>query len=320
MSLLCRLVLLFLLAGPPSAFAEPPADHAGEQTVEVFVRDGCPHCSVAKAFLAELAAERPELRIVLRPVDRDAAAREDLLRISRKAGVWPSGVPTFVIGERVLVGFDAAGRTSAELVALLDRQALPVDSLETGLFGTLSVERLGLLLFTLALGLLDGFNPCAMWLLLFLLSLLVRLHDRRRMALVAGTFVLAGGAVYYAFLTAWLNLFLLVGVSAALARLLGGLALLIGALNLRDGLRPGGDFTLSIPAAAKPGLYARLRAILQAERLLPALAGVAVLALLVNVVELLCTAGFPALYTAILARQDLTPAAHYAYLGLYVLG
>lgn len=320
MASLRGLVLPLLLTVLPVALAAPPAEQAGRQTIEVFVRDGCPHCGAAKAFLAGLAAGRPELRIVLRPVDRDAAAREDLLRISRQAGVWPPGVPTFVIGERVLVGFDAAGRTGAELVALLDRQALPVDALETGLFGTLSVERLGLPLFTLALGLLDGFNPCAMWLLLFLLSLLVRLHDRRRMALVAGTFVLSGGAVYYAFLAAWLNLFLLLGVSTTLTRLLGGLALLIGALNLRDGLRPGGVFALSIPAAARPGLYVRLRVILQAGRLLPALAGVAVLAVLVNVVELLCTAGFPALYTAILARQDLSPAAHYAYLGLYVLG
>ena len=63
------------------------------------------------------------------------------------------------------------------------------------------------------MGLLDGFNPCAMWVLLFLLSLLVRLQDRRRMALVAGTFVLVSGAVYYAFMAAWLNVFLAVGLS-----------------------------------------------------------------------------------------------------------
>ncbi|GAB3375580.1 glutaredoxin family protein [Azotobacter armeniacus] len=319
LSLLCRLMLLFLLTGLAPTLAAPP-EHAGSQTMEVFVRDGCPHCSAAKVFLVELAAGRPELRIVLRPVDRDAAAREDLLRISRKAGVWPPGVPTFVIGERVLVGFDSAEHSGAELIALIDRQAAPADAVETGLFGTLSVERLGLPLFTLALGLLDGFNPCAMWLLLFLLSLLVRLHDRRRMALVAGTFVLVSGAVYYTFLAAWLNLFLLVGVSTLLARLLGGLALVIGAVNIRDGLRPGGDFALSIPASAKPGLYARLRAILQADRLLPALAGIAVLAVMVNFIELLCTAGFPAIYTAVLARQALTPTVHYAYLGLYILG
>ena len=100
---------------------------------------------------------------------------------------------------------------------------------------------MGLPLFTLAIGLLDGFNPCAMWVLLFLLSLLVRLQDRRRMALVAGTFVLASGAVYFAFMAAWLNVFLLVGMSAALRLALGGVALAIGARQ-REGLlrvRPG---------------------------------------------------------------------------------
>ena len=66
------------------------------------------------------------------------------------------------------------------------------------------------------MGLLDGFNPCAMWVLLLLLSLLVRLHDRKRMALVAGTFVLVSGTVYYAFMAAWLNIFLVVGMSKPL--------------------------------------------------------------------------------------------------------
>ena len=193
-------------------------------------------------------------------------------------------------------------------------------SVETELFGTLSVSRLGLPLFTLALGLLDGFNPCAMWVLLFLLSLLLHLHDRKRMALVAGTFVLVSGAVYYAFMAAWLNIFLLVGISASLRLALGGVALVIGAVNIKDFLKPGQGFSLSIPAAAKPGLYARIRAILGANRLLPSLAGVAALAVVVNFIELLCTAGLPAIYTAVLTQQGLSPLAHYAYLGLYILG
>jgi len=68
------------------------------------------------------------------------------------------------------------------------------------------------------------------------------------------------------------------------------------------------------------GLYARLRGVTQSRALLPALAGVAVLAVVVNVVELLCTAGFPAVYTAVLSQQQLSPLAHYSYLGLYILG
>jgi len=290
------------------------------RTLEVFVRDGCPHCADAKEFLPTLARDRPGLQIVLRPVDHDATARDDLERHSRNAGIWPPGVPTFVIGGRVLVGFESAERSGPEIAALIDGRSQPSEGAQAGLFGTLSVSRLGLPLFTLALGLLDGFNPCAMWVLLFLLSLLVHLHDRKRMALVAGTFVLVSGAVYYLFMAAWLNVFLLVGMSTFLRWALGGVALAIGAVNVKDFAIPGRGVSLSIPAAAKPGLYARIRAVLQADALLPSLIGVAALAVVVNFVELLCTAGFPAIYTAVLAQQGLSPLAHYAYLGLYIVG
>lgn len=309
--------LLLLLVALPLAAGE---NRGAEQPVlEVFVQEGCPHCAAAKAFLPEFARARPGLRVVLRPVNDDPTARDDLLRHSRSAGVWPPGVPTFVFDGRVLVGFDSPETTGPLLAELVDRDRRPGDSIESGLFGTLSVARLGLPLFTLALGLLDGFNPCAMWVLLFLLSLLVHLKDRRRMALIAGTFVLVSGAVYYAFMAAWFNVFLLVGFSTPLRWALGVLALAMGSVNLKDAVSPGQGFSLSIPASAKPGLYARMRGILNAERLLPALGGVAALAVLVNFFELLCTAGLPAIYTAVLTQQGLGPLAHYAYLGLYIL-
>jgi glutaredoxin len=302
----------------------PPAETETMETtgaeLQVFVREGCPHCADAKRFLAGFAAERPWLRITYRPVDRDPRAREELLRVSEAAGVRPPGVPTFVIDGRVLVGFDNAARSGAAIASLVDEARPPGEGVDAGVLGTLSASRLGLPLFTLALGLLDGFNPCAMWVLLFLLSLLVHLRDRRRMALVAGTFVVASGAVYYAFMAAWLNVFLLVGMTAALRWALGALALAIGAINVKEFFVASGPFTLSIPAGAKPGLYARMRAVLRAERLLPSLLSVAVLAVVVNFVELLCTAGLPAIYTAVLAQQSLSATGYYAYLGLYILG
>ena len=152
------------------------------------------------------------------------------------------------------------------------------------------------------MGLLDGFNPCAMWVLLFLLSLLV------------------SGAVYFASMAAWLNVFLLLGWSDALRPVLAGQSLTVGVGNVLDSRRRGSGFVLSIPDEAKPGLYARMRSVVQSRSLLPAMAAVAVLAVVVNVVELLCTAGLPALYTAVLSQQDLPAAAHYAYLGLSIVG
>lgn len=191
------LMLAALLFAPPLLAApERIQSAAAEGVLEVFVREGCPHCARAKAFLSGFASERLGLRIVYRAVDHDAIARDDLAQYSQNAGIWPPGVPTFVINGRMLVGFDNAERAGPLLAALVEQTSTYPERVETALFGTLSASRLGLPLFTLAMGLLDGFNPCAMWVLLFLLSLLVHLHDRKRMALIAGTFVLVSGAVY----------------------------------------------------------------------------------------------------------------------------
>jgi hypothetical protein len=183
--------------------------------------------------------------------------------------------------------------------------------------GRVTEGDLGLPAFTVVLGLLDGFNPCAMWVLLFVLALLVNLRDRRKMLAIGGTFVAVSGVVYFAFMAAWLNVFLLVGHLRIVEALLGAIAAGIGILNVKDFFVFGRGPSISIPAAAKPGIYARVRRIVYADRLAPALAGAVVLAALVNLVELLCTAGLPALYTHVLARRALPPWQHYAYLALY---
>lgn len=307
--------LMLFLASPVPADQYPP-----QAELQVFVREGCPHCADAKAFLPSFAKERPWLNVVFRPLDTDPTARDDLEKISRQKGVWPPGVPTFVMGERILVGFVDAAHSGPVLATLVDEHAPLSWEIKTETLGTLSASRLGLPLFTLALGLLDGFNPCAMWVLLFLLSMLVHFHDRKRMTQVAGTFVLVSGVIYFLFMAAWLNVFLLIGISKTLWWVLAGVGLIIGIINVRDFLKPQRGFVLSIPDSAKPGLYARMRAVISAHTLLPSLLGVASLAVVVNFIELLCTAGIPAIYTAVLAQQMLEPWMHYAYLGLYILG
>ena len=291
--------------------------------LEVFVRAGCPHCEAARIFLDDLRRERPSLEIVLYDIAVDSIARQRLTNLARDRGITTVGVPTFLIGTEVLIGFHSADTTGAEIRAKLDRHAQgtishpSVEGIDAGWFGRLRVQEIGLPLFTVLIGLLDGFNPCAMWVLLFLLSLLVNLHDRRKMALIAGTFVAVSGLFYFAFMAAWLNVFLLLGLSRAVQIILGSVALLVGAVNIKDFFAFRTGLSLSIPESAKPGLYAGVRRILQAEYLAGALAGVVVLAGLVNTIELLCTAGFPAVYTQILMMQQLPTWQYYAYLGLY---
>jgi glutaredoxin len=319
-----------VFAAEPAVAAVDPRGR--DATLEVFVRDGCPHCADAEAFLLEWQLRRPGVPVVLRWVDRDERSRDALIALSRRAGIWPPGVPTFVYRDRVLVGFGDPVLFEAQLQALIEGAAAPAEQssravesapaagIGAGWFGTLTLADLGLPLFTLAAGLLDGFNPCAMWVLLFLLSLLVHLRDRRRMALIAGTFVLVSGAIYYAFMAAWLNLFLAVGFSVTLRIGLALLAIAIGVVNIKSVPGDPAGVSLSIPRAARPGIYARVRGVVQARSIGIALIGVATLAVFVNLVELLCTAGLPAMYTAVLSQQGLETAAYHGYLLLYIAG
>jgi hypothetical protein len=121
-------------------------------------------------------------------------------------------------------------------------------------------------------------------------------------------------------MAAWLNIFLAVGLTKTVRWALGAVALVIGAFNVKDAVAWGHGPSLAIPDRAKPGLVARMRRAMHAPALPASMLAVAGLAVVVNFVELLCTAGLPAIFTAVLAQHELSTAAHHAYLGLYILG
>ncbi len=330
------------LRPPPGAAqsAPQPVD------VEAFVREGCPHCASAEEFLATLGRERPELRIAIRDVGREPAALERLKDIAKAQGTDSVRVPAVYLRGQLIVGYSPeagtdkldtrrtgveAGRNrgAGESAAACDAEeslsckapaiADPgVQPFEVTVFGrAISPDDVGLPLFTLIMGLLDGFNPCSMWVLILMISLLAPLNNRSRMLAIAGTFVLIQGIVYYLFMAAWLNLFLFIGLSRASELVIAGIAILAGLINLKDFWAFGRGISLSIPDAAKPGIYARMRRILHAEDLTAALIATVILALLVQLVELLCTSGFPALFTRILTLKQLDGASYYGYLLLY---
>lgn len=319
-----RMVWLLAMFSP-CCLAQTASDLTVCDALEIFTRPGCPHCARAKEFLRRLHEEYPQVQITERIVPADQVQLERLFRLGAEHGIQRPGVPAFLICGTFFIGFDTDQITGEKVKRLLglERGAAAVpsaaDTIETSWFGTLSADRLGLPLFTIAVGLIDGFNPCAMWVLLMLLTLLINLRSRKRLLLIAGTFVLVSGAVYFAFMAAWLNLYLIIGLSRSLQVIVGLIALMIGAVHIKDFFAFRRGVSLSIPDSAKPGIYARMRRVIYAENLFAACLTVIIVALLVNMVELLCTAGLPAVYTQILTAQHLTAASYYGYLLLYNL-
>ena len=343
-SLLWRLCALGWLAFMAVAAVAPKAGAVEAQAIEAFVREGCPHCAKAEAFLATLQGEQPTLRIVVRDVQKEPAALERLKQLAQATGT-KAAVPAVYAGGQLIVGYSEEASTDKLIRSALKGQAVagssasgsceaeeslacpqqpgaaaatPEDFAVTILGRTLTLDDVGLPAFTFTMGLLDGFNPCSMWVLLLMISLLAPLNDRRRMLAIAGTFVLIEGIAYFLFMAAWLNLFLLIGLSRASQVVIAAIAIGFGLINVKDFVAPNwSGISLGIPEKAKPGIYSRMRGILHADSLLAAVIGAAVLAVLVQLVEFLCTSGFPALFTRILTLRELDTASYYGYLLLY---
>jgi len=349
------LVLIFTFALNPMVFAAAdvllPEENSKSAVkpadIEVFVRNGCPHCAKAELFLQALKREQPALRIVIHDVDQEPAALEQLQQLAKNQGVRAIKVPAFQVGGQLIVGFSDEITTGQLIRRALTQAQIPQNQDTSGsceaekslscdagaeistkaaqpfmldFFGRkLSLDEAGLPMFTLAMGLLDGFNPCSLWVLILMISLLAPMNNRLRMIAIAGTFVAVEGLAYFIFMAAWLNLFLLIGLSRISEIVIAAIALLAGMINLKDFWFYGRGLSLSIPDSAKPDIYARMRRILHAENLTGALIGTVVLAILVQIVEFMCTSGFPALYTRILTLKHLDSMSYYSYLLLYNL-
>lgn len=185
--------------------------------------------------------------------------------------------------------------------------------------GTVALARVSLPLFTVIVAALDAFNPCAFFVLMFLLSLLVHTNSRRRMLLIGGIFVLFSGLLYFLLMAALLNVFLWAGELRGVTMVAGLVAVGMALINIKDFVWFKRGPSLTIPEGAKPGLFQRMRTLVNAGRLPVMLASTVLLALAANSYELLCTSGFPMIYTRALTLHQLSQSAFYGYLALYNL-
>ena len=345
---LIRSLLLLLFALPVLAAGDPArddfwhgaaADGGPSVRLYYFYSPTCPHCQAAAPFLDELAGRLPWLELQKFSVLNNRDNARFYFDTAQVLGVEALSVPGFIFCREVRIGYDSAATTGAELerelVACRERRAAGVPSAAAGaapaqaappeqvsvvrlpLVGSLDARTLSLPVLTLVLAGVDAFNPCAFFVLLFLLSMLVHAKDRRRMLIVGGTFVLFSGLIYFVFMAAWLNVFLLLGELRAVTVAAGLVALLMGAINVKDYFWFRQGVSLSIPDAAKPGLFQRMRGIVATGSLGPMLASTILLAIAANSYELLCTAGFPMVYTRSLTLAELPTWQYYAWLAAY---
>jgi thiol-disulfide isomerase/thioredoxin len=322
-------LLLLAIGSTTSLQGNDPGTRA--VTIYYFWGVGCPHCAKAEPFIEKLAAKYPQLRTKSYEVlknGKNAALYDKMAKFLGKEAI---GVPAFFIGNVMILGFtEDTGREIEEKVRSCIAQGgcdtvvkpgTPVqqetETVRLPFLGKISASSLSLPVFTIVVAGLDSLNPCAFFVLFFLLSLLLHTHSRKRMALVGGTFVFFSGLVYFLLMAAWLNMFLLVGHLATVTVIAGSVAILISFINIKDFFFFKKGISLVIPEEAKPKLFERMRNLLKTGSLPAMLAGTVVLAGAANSYELLCTAGFPMVFTRVLTLRSLSQAEYYLYLVFY---
>lgn len=324
------LVVLPLAARAEDPWLRSAADGPPEVQLYFFWSLTCPHCTAAHPFIDAIPRARPWVRLHSLELSRQPENRRRYEAMARALGEEAAGVPALMFCGEMHLGWDGDEVTGAAIRQRLDAcrarvadgrpmvaSIAPPASVDLPLFGAVDAASLSLPALTLVLAGLDAFNPCAFFVLLFLLSMMAHQKSRARMLLIGGIFVTVSGLMYFAFMAAWLNVFQLFGHLAWITLAAGALAVLVGAVNVKDFFLFEKGLTLSIPESRKPDIFRRTRTILNAENLPAMIAATVFLAIAANFYELLCTAGFPMVYTRLLTLSDLSPAARYGYLAAY---
>jgi glutaredoxin len=316
------LIGVFLALQLKPAPAPQPADLLAwqdDRRLHVFVHPDCPHCHKAQAFLRT----RPNIDLVLHDVSKPAS--EHLFRmVADELGIPESalGVPLFVFGHRHIIGFDSAETTGAQILALVGEGGVASHApprIELPVFGAIDPTHYSLFALTALMGLADGFNPCAMWVLIYVISLVAGLKDRSKIWWLVGTFIVTSGLLYFLLMTAWLNMFLVVGYVRPLTELIALAAIGFGVSHLYDLVWTRGIIECEVgDVEQRQRTMARIRDVVAAPVGLASLALVTGLAFAVNSIEFICSAALPAIYTHVLALSDVSVAAYYAYIALYV--
>ncbi|HUW25955.1 MAG TPA: hypothetical protein VMW07_05450 [Gallionella sp.] len=298
----------------------------------------CPHCSAAHPYVTAIPVARPWVELHELGLSNNPDNMRRFQEIIKQGGMEEiAGVPAFLFCGEMYFGWESDATTGTQLRERLDAchtrilsgksataDSVPAaittgDTINVPFVGSVDAATLSLPALTLVLAGLDAFNPCAFFVLLFLLSMMAHQKSRSRMLAIGGIFVTVSGLMYFAFMAAWLNVFQIFGHLAWVTLAAGALAVLVGAVNVKDFFWFEKGVTLSISEAKKPDIFRRTRAILAADRLPTMLAATVFLAVAANFYELLCTAGFPMVYTRILTLADLAPPTRYAWLAAYNL-
>jgi glutaredoxin len=319
-TLLSFIFLVSLLCCPQNIFAKDTI------ILDFFYGIGCPHCGHEEEFLQKLKDKyQDQIQINQYEIyyndDNATLFKEKLQEHNIEVG----GVPLLFIDDDYVLGFANENITGVEIEnkikALLGTEENPSSHkpLYLNIFSRqIDLKAISLPLATILIAFVDGFNPCALWILIFLITMLINMKDRKKLYILGSVFIIVSGLVYFVFLAAWFNFFKFIGYAYWIKVLIGIIAIISGIIHIKDGLFSKGECKVT-SAQQRQNIITRMKNVLNEKNFFLAIVGISALAISVNLIEVVCSAGLPAIYTNLLSTIKLSTFQYYSYLSLYIL-
>ncbi len=324
-----RLALLIALALVVLAPASPAlGQNADDEGVEIifFWGDGCPHCARAKPFLEDLQARYPYVKVTSYEVwyNQENQALYQQMADQYQVPEGGRGVPFIILGDRYWMGYNE--EVAAQIEAAVKERGAQAkappgrDELVIPWIGAVDLSKQSLLVSTLLISFVDGFNPCSVWVLTMLLALTLHTGSRKKVVIIGLIFLTVTALVYGLFIGGLFTIFSVVRFVGWIQVAVALLALFFGLVNVKDYFWYKEGLSLTIADAHKPGIYRSIRKIMDAGQSFWGLAGAtAAMAAGVSLVEFSCTAGFPVLWTNLLASQKVGALTFVVLLVVYMV-
>lgn len=346
------LLILLSLIVPFNVFAKQNVkknETQFQENIYLFYGKECPHCEGLIEYLNELLKDKKysDVKLEKYEVWHNDKNSKLMNEVGKVLDVPTKSIPFFIVGTNVKYGYDDSlksefkdiidfyhgktyydpvgdyiNKTDTSMYKKINYEKKDKEEYKVPLLGKVNAKNVSLLLVSIIIGAVDGFNPCAMWILLFLLSLLISTKDRKKMWVLGLTFILTSGIVYLLFMVSWLNVAKYTSGIIFIRYLIGVFALVFGLVNLYRYIKGvkqkdvGCDVT---DANKKRKIMDRIRNILSENKMIFAVLGIMLLAVSVNLIELLCSLGLPVMYTEMLGLNNLTTFEYGFYLFVYIL-
>ena len=338
-----KIVLLLLLLIPTLVSAK-------EVNLYLFHGDGCPHCAKEREYLKEIEKEYDDVNIHLYEVWYDTDNQELMAKVKKELNSSTNYVPLTIIGDKYTVGFNdntklmiknniekclkedcedvvgnvLAGKTANETTIKKEVKEPKKDKEDSikdlPILGKVDVKKVSLPIMAAVIGLVDGFNPCAMWVLVFLISMLLGTKDRKKMWILGLTFLFTSAFIYLLFMVAWLNVAIKMNTVIWLRITIAIIAIIAAFINLKSFYKSFKKDTGCevVDSKKRKNIIEKIKKFTLEKSLILGLLGVMTLAVSVNFIELACSAGLPLLFTQILALNNLSRLSYMIYILIYI--